>query len=79
MLVRLCVKLLVRLSVDVHDTFQQSVVAEVYVDQTVKKQRETSIIVSGLSSNKSAPNSELFPALCILKITTRSNRACLAV
>jgi hypothetical protein len=48
-----------------HDTFQQSVVAAVYVDQTVKKHRETSIIVSGLSSNESAPDSELFTALCI--------------
>lgn len=48
-----------------HDTFQQSVVAARFalVDQTVEKHCETSIIVNGLSSNKSAPDSELFTAL----------------
>jgi hypothetical protein len=47
-----------------HETFQQSVVTAVYVDQTVKKHRETSVIVSGLAPNDSVSDSELFNTLC---------------
>ena len=43
---------------------QQSVVAAVYVDQSLKKRRETSLIVSGLESAPGKPDSELFSCLC---------------
>ena len=46
------------------NTFQQSVVAAVYVDQSVKKRRETSIIVTGLAPTVTTPDSELFTTLC---------------
>jgi hypothetical protein len=43
---------------------QQSVIAAVYVDQSLKKRRETSIIVSGLESVPGKTDSELFAGLC---------------
>jgi hypothetical protein len=46
------------------NTFQQSVVAAVYLDQSIKKRRETSIIVSGLAPNSDVSDAELFTSLC---------------
>jgi hypothetical protein len=43
---------------------QQSVVAAVYVDQSLKKRRETSLIVSGLEPSPGKADSELFSSLC---------------
>jgi hypothetical protein len=44
--------------------FHQSVVAAVYMDQSTKKRRETSLIVTGLEPNGDKPDSELFSSLC---------------
>jgi hypothetical protein len=44
--------------------FHQSVVAAVYMHQSTKKRRETSLIVTGLEPNGDKPNSELFSTLC---------------
>lgn len=46
------------------DTLRQSVVAAVYVDQTIKKRHETSVIVSGLQPTSSQSDSDLFVAMC---------------
>jgi hypothetical protein len=46
------------------DTFRQSVVTAVYVDQTIKKRHETSLIVSGLQPTSSQSDSDLFAAIC---------------
>lgn len=46
------------------NSFQQSVVAAVYIDQSTKKMRETSLIVSGLEPSIGHPDSELFSCLC---------------
>jgi hypothetical protein len=44
--------------------FQKSVVAAVCMDQSTKKRRETSLIVTGLEPNGDKPDSELFARLC---------------
>jgi hypothetical protein len=46
------------------DTFQQSVITAVYVDQTVKKRRETSLIVTGLVPTEHISDTKLFADLC---------------
>jgi hypothetical protein len=46
------------------ETFQQSVVAAVYVDQTIQKRRETSVIISGLAPKETASDSQLIADLC---------------
>jgi hypothetical protein len=46
------------------DTLQQSVVAAVYIDQSVKKSRESSIIVTGLAPVTTKSDTELFTSLC---------------
>jgi hypothetical protein len=46
------------------NSFQRSVVAAVYVDQTMKKRRETSLIVSGLKPAVDITDSALFTSLC---------------
>jgi hypothetical protein len=46
------------------ETFQQSVVAVVYVDQTIQKRRETSVIISGLAPKETASDSQLVADLC---------------
>ena len=46
------------------DTLQQSVVTAVYVDQTIKKRHETSLIVSGLKTNGTQSDASTFAALC---------------
>jgi hypothetical protein len=46
------------------DTFQQSVVTAVYVDQTIKKRHETSLIVSGMRPNDTQADASAFAALC---------------
>jgi hypothetical protein len=45
-------------------TFQQSIVAAVYVDQSVKKRRETSLIITGLASKDNLSDSQLISDLC---------------
>jgi hypothetical protein len=45
-------------------TLQQSVVAAVYVDQTLKKRHEASVIVSGLQPSSSQSDADIFAALC---------------
>ena len=46
------------------ETFQQSVIAAVYVDQTIQKSRETSVIISGLAPKETASDSQLVADLC---------------
>jgi hypothetical protein len=46
------------------DTLKQSVVAALYVDQTLKKRHETNLIVSGLPQSDSKSDSNLFAELC---------------
>jgi hypothetical protein len=46
------------------DTFQQSIVTAVYVDQAIRKQRENSLVVTGLAPTASRPDCELFAELC---------------
>jgi hypothetical protein len=46
------------------DTLRQNVVTAVYVDQTIKKRHETSLIVSGLQPTSSQSDSNLFAAIC---------------
>jgi hypothetical protein len=46
------------------DTFQETVVAAVYIDQSVKRQREKSIILNGPVTKVSTPDMELFTSLC---------------
>jgi hypothetical protein len=49
-------------------TLQQSVVAAVYVDQSIKKRREASLIVSGLAPKETMPDMELFANLCTTEL-----------
>jgi hypothetical protein len=46
------------------DTLQQSVLTAVYVDQSLKKRQESSLIVSGLESTESKSDTDQFTALC---------------
>jgi hypothetical protein len=46
------------------DTLKQSVVTAVYVDQTIKKRHEASLIVSGPQPTSSQSHSNLFAAIC---------------
>jgi hypothetical protein len=50
------------------NTLQQSVVAAVYVDQSIKKRREASLIVSGLAPTETMPDMELFANLCATEL-----------
>ena len=52
------------------DSFQQSVVAAVYVDQSLQKQRESSLIVTGLQPVAGTSDSELFRSLCLAEFNT---------
>jgi hypothetical protein len=51
-----------------HKTLQQSIVTAVYVDQSVRKSREASVIVSGLASADNSSDSDLFSALCVAEL-----------
>jgi hypothetical protein len=53
------------------DTFQQSIVAAVYMDQTIKKRRENSLIVSGLASSSNTTDAEQFTDLCTREFNVR--------
>ena len=46
------------------NAFQQSVIAAVYVDQSLKKRRENSLIVTGLAPSTTTTDAELFTHLC---------------
>jgi hypothetical protein len=46
------------------DTLHQSMVTAVYVDQTIKKRHETSIIVSGMQQDGSKSDASCFAAIC---------------
>ena len=46
------------------ETLQQSVLTAVYVDQSLKKRHESSLIVSGLDSTESKSDTDQFAALC---------------
>jgi hypothetical protein len=50
------------------NTFQQSVVAAVYMDQTLKKRRENSLIVTGLAQSTTITDAELFTNLCTTEL-----------
>jgi hypothetical protein len=47
------------------ENFQQSMVAAVYVDQTLKSRREASLIVAGLEPAVGTADAELFTSVCI--------------
>jgi hypothetical protein len=47
-----------------NETLQQSVVAAMYVDQSLKKSRESSLIVAGLESTAGSSDAELFASIC---------------
>jgi hypothetical protein len=49
-----------RKDLSARDAFQETVVAAVYIDQSVKRQRERSIIMRGLAPKVSTPDKELF-------------------
>jgi hypothetical protein len=51
--------------------FQQSVVAAVYVDQSLKRRRESSLIVNGLEPAVGRPDDQLFAALCSTELSVR--------
>jgi hypothetical protein len=46
------------------DTFQQSAVTAVYVDQTIKKRHESSLIISGMQPAGTQSDASTFAALC---------------
>jgi hypothetical protein len=46
------------------ESFQQAVVAAVYVDQTLKKSRERRLVITGLKSTSAQTDEESFDALC---------------
>jgi hypothetical protein len=50
------------------DTFQHSVVTAVYVDQSLKRSRETSLIVTGLEPTVTKADAELVTALCLTEL-----------
>jgi hypothetical protein len=52
------------------NSFQRSVVAAMYVDQTMKKRRETSLVVSGLELAADKSDSALFTSLCHEELDT---------
>jgi hypothetical protein len=52
-------------------TFQQSVVAAVYVNQLLKRRRESSLIVNGLEPAVGRPDDQLFAALCSTELSVR--------
>jgi hypothetical protein len=54
-----------RREISPRDSFQQTVVAAVYIDQSVKKQRENSIIVNGLAPRDLTSDREQFTSLCV--------------
>jgi hypothetical protein len=47
------------------DTFKQSVVTALYVDQSLKRSRENSLIVTGFAPTPTRTDKELFADLCI--------------
>lgn len=53
------------------DTFKQSVVTALYVDQSLKRSRENSLIVNGLVPVSISTDSDLFANLCITEFKTR--------
>jgi hypothetical protein len=55
------------------DTFQQSIVATVYVDQSVKNRRETSLIITGLASKDNLSDSQLISDLCVTEFNIVPN------
>jgi hypothetical protein len=46
------------------DTLQQSVVTVVYIDQSIKKSREASVIVTGLAPVATKSDTEIFASIC---------------
>jgi hypothetical protein len=46
------------------DTLQLSVVGAVYIDQSVKKRRDSIVIVPGLTPDATKSDTELFASLC---------------
>ena len=51
--------------------FQRSLIAAVYVDQSEKKRRESSLIVSGLPESNSQTDKQLFTKLCCEELNTQ--------
>lgn len=47
-----------------HSTLKESIVAAVYIDQSVKNRRASTIIVSGLQSTPASDDQSLFAGLC---------------
>jgi hypothetical protein len=53
------------------DSLQQSVVAAVYVDQSLQKRRESSLIATGLQSVTGTSDKDLFASLCLAEYNIR--------
>jgi hypothetical protein len=51
--------------------FQQSLIAAVYVDQSERKRRESTLIVSGLQVKDSCADNTLFSELCIAELSVQ--------
>jgi hypothetical protein len=55
------------------DTLQQSVVTAVYIDQSIKKSREASIIVTGLAPVATKSDTEIFASICASELNFQSS------
>jgi hypothetical protein len=53
------------------DTFKQSLVTALYVDQSLKRSRENSLIVTGLVPVSTSPDTKLFSNLCVAEFQMR--------
>jgi uncharacterized coiled-coil protein SlyX len=55
------------------DNFQHSVVAAVYVDESLKSRRESSLIVAGLEPTAGVSDAELFASVCLAEFALKPN------
>ena len=55
------------------DTLQQSVVTAVYIDQSIKKSREASVIVTGLAPVTTKSDAEIFASICASELNFQPN------
>jgi hypothetical protein len=53
------------------DNFQQSVVAAVYVDQSLKSRRESSVMIAGLEPSVGTPDAKLFAPVCLAEFVIK--------
>jgi hypothetical protein len=56
-----------------NNKFQQSMVAAVYVDQSLKQRRQSSLIVSGLAPSTTTSDAEQFKSMCDAEFNVQPN------